>query len=135
VGNSFILACTSLLFSINTYAETFSTSINNNCKVHNQFPVSGETIEYEGECKEGFASGIGKVKWYANGKLHQISGGNYIKGKLEGECNIQVVNSKHSFTGACKDDAPSNGTYTYEDGSVYVGEFEYGKPKGKATRK
>ena len=125
----------SLIFFPTAYAETYSTSTNNSCKIHNQFPVSGETLEFEGECKDGYANGAGKVKWFANGKMHQMSSGNYVKGKLEGDCNIEVIGTKHSFKGICKDDTPSNGTYTYEDGSVYTGEFEYGRPKGKAVKK
>ena len=130
----FFTLLTALFFS-NAHADTYSTSNINSCKIHNQFPVSGETIEYEGECKDGYANGVGKVKWFVNGKIHQISGGNYVKGKLEGECSVQVTGSKHSFTGVCKDDMPSNGTYIYEDGTTYSGEFEYGRPKKSGLKK
>ena len=138
INKKIVLLFTALLTVLLTpvsYADSYNVSTNNNCKIHNQFPVSGETVSYDGECKEGYANGVGKVTWFVNNKIHQISSGNYVKGKLEGECSIQVANSKHSFNGTCKDDMPINGTYIYEDGSVYTGEFEYGRPKNKPIKK
>jgi len=123
-----ILATQSLLISNSFADETYTASSNNACKLHNQFPLPNETLDYFGECKDGYANGKAKVNWLKDGKLHQVSEGNFVHGKLEGECKIQVIGSKQNFSGTCANDLPIKGQYVDAEGIIFNGEFKNGKP-------
>ena len=41
----------------------------NGCKVANPFPQPGESITWNGPCRNGTADGEGLLQWYINGKV------------------------------------------------------------------
>jgi hypothetical protein len=124
----YILCVLCLSFTQVSFAEMFTTASNQNCKIHNQFPIPNETVTYEGECSNSYAEGKSSVAWAVNGKIHQIINGQYKQGKLEGECSIVVSDSKMRFDGQCKNDMPVFGTYIDKEGKIYTGNLVNGKP-------
>ena len=100
------------------------------CKVDNPFPRFGETFQYEGECKDGIANGKGKTYWFVAGSLKEVNEGNYINGKLEGLCDLRLINTQGNYRGECHEGvANGQGTMMYPDGNTYTGTFVNGKAK------
>ncbi len=124
----FILCTGCIFFTHIAFAQMFTIASNQNCKIHNQFPMANETVSYDGKCNNGYADGLSNVTWSINGKIHQTIKGQYKQGKLEGECSIVVIDSKMSFNGVCKNDMPSTGTYIDKEGKVFTGELINGTP-------
>ena len=81
------------------------------CAVWNPSPQAGETIRFEGECKQGLAHGQGLVKWYIEDKLQSVFKGTYRGGKMHG-----------------------HGVMKFPDGSRYEGTFLRGQRSGQGTR-
>jgi hypothetical protein len=44
------------------------TATNQPCKIWNPMPQPNESVTWEGECKDGYASGEGVLRWTENGK-------------------------------------------------------------------
>src|SRR6185436_8130224 len=57
----------------------------NGCKVANPFPQPGETITWDGKCKNGVADGEGLLQWYISGKLADRYEGSLQEGWAEGK--------------------------------------------------
>jgi hypothetical protein len=57
---------------------------NNHCKVWNPEPQINESVTWSGDCKDGYASGKGVLKWTLNGKPDIVFEGVYDKGKRNG---------------------------------------------------
>lgn len=105
----------------------------NGCKIWNGWPEPGESIQWDGPCENGYASGSGTLLWFKDGKPN----GSYVGERWGGKANGQGINtwlSKDRFEGAWKDDLPhGNGTYTWANGSGYQGQWREGKKHGRAT--
>lgn len=98
------------------------------CKVFNPFPRVNETIRYEGACADGLAQGKGTTYWFTAGTLKEVSEGMYNKGKLDGLCDLRLVDSPVNYRGDCREGRPhGQGTMRYTDGNIYTGEFINGK--------
>ena len=50
----------------------------------NPFPVDNETVNWSGECSQGFAEGRGETTWYLNDEVNVIDSGLRQGGKSEG---------------------------------------------------
>lgn len=63
-----------------------STSYQDECSIRlwNASPVEGETITWEGECKDGKAHGRGTAQWFLNGNSTDKQVGMASNGKLHG---------------------------------------------------
>jgi len=112
------------------------------------------TIEWDGDCINGFAEGTGIARHFNNGVLLGTLEGTFVKGKVSGMGTINANDGtkyvgefkdakKHGqgtlttgdgfkYVGAFKDDKPSGqGTVTFANGDKYVGEFKDGKYNGR----
>ncbi len=92
------------------YPKTYITSTDSHCKIHNPYPQPNETITWDGDCVDGFASGKGMVKWYENGKQTAVDIGNFRYGKQYGV-----------------------GKSTWANGSTYLGNWKNDKKHGFGT--
>jgi hypothetical protein len=60
------------------------TASNQPCKIWNPRPVPNESVTWSGECKDGFASGEGVLRWTVDGKLDVTFEGRYENGRRNG---------------------------------------------------
>ena len=60
------------------------TATNQPCKIWNPHPEPNEAVTWSGECKDGYASGQGVLRWTVNGKLDVEFEGRYNNGKRNG---------------------------------------------------
>ena len=104
------------------------------CKVVNPQPLPNETIEFIGNCSNGFANGKGVLTWYQDGMFKSRSEGIYINGVRKGFGYTEYQNSD-KYIGDFKDNKQNGqGTYTYmRSGNKYVGEFKDDKVNGQGT--
>ncbi len=78
------------------------------CKVANPHPKPGESVEWSGQCLEGYADGQGTLQWFVNG-----SPGTRYEGTLHGGL------------------IAGHGKLTMPDGASYDGSWLAGKPDGR----
>ena len=52
------------------------------CYLWNPAPQDNETVDWSGECSNGFAQGNGRVNWYGTGELSQIVDTRYRDGRM-----------------------------------------------------
>jgi hypothetical protein len=60
------------------------TATNQPCKIWNPSPQPDESVTWSGECKDGYASGEGVLRWTLNGKPDLEFDGRYANGKRNG---------------------------------------------------
>src|SRR5580765_134075 len=60
------------------------TATNQPCKIWNPMPQPNESVTWSGECKDGYASGEGVLRWTENGKPDVEFRGRYANGKRNG---------------------------------------------------
>ena len=60
------------------------TATNQACKIGNPMPQPNESVTWSGECKDGYASGEGVLRWTENGKADVEYRGRYANGKRNG---------------------------------------------------
>ena len=60
------------------------TASNQPCKIWNPQPAADESVTWSGDCKDGFASGKGILRWTENGKPDVVFEGEYANGKRNG---------------------------------------------------
>jgi hypothetical protein len=104
------------------------------CKVFNSQPLPNETIEFIGNCSNGFANGKGVVTWYKDGKFNQRTEAIYINGLRNGFGYIEYqIGDK--YIGEFKDNKQNGqGTYTHvRSGNKYIGEHKNDKRNGQGT--
>jgi hypothetical protein len=104
------------------------------CKVVNSQPLPNETIEFIGNCSNGFANGKGVVTWYKDGKFNQRTEAIYINGVRNGFGYTEYQNGD-KYIGDFKDNQQNGqGTYTHmRSGNKYVGEHKNDKRNGQGT--
>lgn len=83
------------------------TTTNQPCKVWNPEPQPNESVTWSGDCKDGFATGTGALRWTEDGKPDMVFDGEYRDGKRNG-----------------------HGVLTTPDGVVFDGEFRNDKRNG-----
>lgn len=60
------------------------TTTNQPCKVWNPEPQPDESVTWSGDCKDGFATGKGILRWTENGKPDEAFDGEMRNGKPNG---------------------------------------------------
>jgi hypothetical protein len=60
------------------------TATNQPCKIWNPEPQPNESVTWSGECKDGYASGEGVLRWTIDGKPDVEFTGRYANGKRNG---------------------------------------------------
>ena len=70
------------------------TATNQPCKIWNPEPQPNESVTWSGECKDGYASGEGVLRWTLNGKPDVEFTGRYANGKRNGHGVIATPDGK-----------------------------------------
>src|SRR5215471_4933150 len=65
-------------------APDWITATNQPCKIWNPEPQPNESVTWSGDCKDGYATGQGVLKWTENGKPDVEYEGGYANGKRNG---------------------------------------------------
>ena len=68
----------------NSARPDWITATNQPCKIWNPNPQPNESVTWSGECKDGYASGQGLLRWTVNGRLDAEYEGRYANGKRNG---------------------------------------------------
>src|SRR4051812_45596820 len=70
------------------------TAANQPCKIWNPEPQPNESVTWSGECKDGYASGEGILRWTENGKPDVEFTGRYANGKRNGHGVMMTADGK-----------------------------------------
>ena len=70
------------------------TVTNQPCKVWNPRPIPNESVTWSGECKDGYASGQGTLRWTVDGQLDAVYEGSYENGKRNGHGALTLANGR-----------------------------------------
>lgn len=98
-----------------------------NGKYHGKGKETVILNEYEGNWKEGKKDGYGVFTVGSGISIHK---GNWLNDKKSGK-GKETFSSGNSFDGEYKDNEFFKGTYTYEGGQKYIGEFLNAKMDGQ----
>ena len=103
------------------------------CQIRNPLPIPDESVSWSGECKDGKASGLGQLLWYAQGKLFLTLDGVMEDGQCRRSCAV-TTETGNKYLGEMMDNRPhGSGVMTYADGTKYSGGWAGGKKHGKGT--
>jgi len=103
------------------------------CQIRNPLPIPDESVSWSGGCADGKASGLGKLFWYANGKLFLTLDGVMEAGQCRRAC-IVTTQTGSKYVGELLDNRPhGSGIMSYADGTKYSGGWAGGKKHGKGT--
>jgi hypothetical protein len=116
--------------------EIWVKTANQDCTVHGDEALkSNEMVTWSGSCKDGRASGVGKMEWIVDNKLSGIYEGKMAGGKLEGEgiLRLEVEKGKgfDRLEGTFVAGEPEGeARYEAANGDSYVGGFKNGERHG-----
>ena len=115
-----------------TAAGAWLADAKSGCKVWDGVPEPGESVSWDGPCKDGVTDGSGTLLWLKDGVSTGSYVGERVAGKAEGH-GVYTWSSGDRYDGNWKDDVPDGkGTYTWKNGSGYQGEWRSGKKQGRA---
>ena len=99
------------------------------CRLWNAYPKPGEKVSWTGSCKDGKASGMGRVVW-KTARGESTYDGEYRAGKIHGR-GIYVWSSGERYEGEWRDGKRhGRGTYSWPSGSRYEGQWSKGNRNG-----
>ena len=109
-GASMTIAFVSIAFLTTAHAAEpkapgWIIAKNHACKIWNPEPQPNESVTWSGDCKGGFASGKGVLKWTVNGKPDVEFDGEYEMGKRNGP-GVLITPDGKRFEGNWSDDEP-----------------------------
>ena len=100
----------------------FLFDVESKCKVWDPSIGDGESLRFSGNCKNGFADGIGTAEWIQNNAVIETWTGFFVNGVLEGRARIK--NSKFDHIGIYKNLRwDGEGRRLYSQGTVHEGTF------------
>jgi tetratricopeptide (TPR) repeat protein len=100
------------------------------CFVWNESPRPDEAASWDGDCKDGRASGNGTLIWRAHGKLEGRYEGELKDGKQEGH-GVEILANGARYDGEWKKGwMAGHGVFTYANGAHYDGEWKDGHKTG-----
>tara|TARA_B100000676_G_C18046231_1_gene828156 strand:- start:162 stop:788 length:627 start_codon:yes stop_codon:yes gene_type:complete len=121
------------VFSVEALAGAWILDPRSGCRVWNLFPLPNETVRWLGACKEGKASGRGKLHWTLNGKPNGRYEGYYVEGYRSGPGTFYFQNGNR-HNGTYHNDLPNgHGEFVYANGNRYAGNFINGAFHGKGA--
>jgi len=130
-----ISVCVLAMILISAYSfsqQEYATDKSNGCKYYTG-NAEKRSIEWTGECVDGFISGNGVLKVYENEELIYTYEGGTLSGDLHGKGIIRYE-SGHKFDGIFnKGDKEGAGRFDYADGSYYEGNYAAGLIEGQGT--
>jgi len=92
-----------------------------------------KSVEWSGQCKNGYTSGKGVAKYHITNKTQDIFRGHMKKGKIHGYGKYQWANGAR-YTGMFKKaKREGKGTYIWENGDRYTGSWKNNDRHGKGT--
>jgi hypothetical protein len=103
------------------------------CKVANPSPKPKESVQWNGQCVNGYADGKGVLQWYTNNEPNSRYEGTLRRGQLSGQGTLTMPNGA-SYAGqwvAGKQEG--KGVQSMPDGSRYEGEWKNGQPDGRGV--
>ncbi|MFZ9367335.1 MAG: hypothetical protein ACO25D_07195 [Burkholderiaceae bacterium] len=110
--------------------ETGWITDKNGCKIVNIAPQDGESADWSGDCRKGFAHGDGTLTWSMSGVVTEIYQGSMAEGYAEGQGKLWRRGG--AYVGEWKRSLQhGRGRYEDEDGSWYHGEWAEGVPHGR----
>jgi hypothetical protein len=110
--------------------ETGWITDKNGCKIVNIAPQDGESADWSGDCRKGFAHGDGTLTWSMSGVVTEIYQGSMAEGYAEGQGKLWRRGG--AYVGEWKRSMQhGRGRYEDEDGSWYQGEWAEGVPHGR----
>ncbi len=113
--------------------EQWIADSNTGCQIRNPRPLPGESVSWEGACKDGKADGPGTLRWHAKGKLFLTLEGVMEEGQCQRNCTVTTA-AGYKYVGELQENRPNgSGTMNYPDGSRYSGDWANGKKHGKGT--
>jgi hypothetical protein len=122
-----------LHFSNPLYSQGYIDSKDKSCKFYTTSNVERRTFTYNGSCVNGYVEGKATVTLFQDGSFYWVATANFDKGILNGK-GTQNFHNGHKYEGEFVNGNRSYGTYTFDDGRVYVGGYdENGKFSGKGT--
>jgi len=112
-------------------AEHWIADQKTGCQIRNPLPLPNESVSWSGGCKDGKASGPGRLRWYADGKLFLTLDGVMEDGQCRQQCAISTKGGNR-YVGELLDNRPhGKGVMSYADGAKYSGGWAGGKKHGK----
>ncbi|MGA3334820.1 MAG: hypothetical protein ABSC62_11730 [Terracidiphilus sp.] len=98
------------------------------CRVWDNFPLPDDRAEWAGPCVNGYAEGVGTLKWFSKGANYEIDAGQFAAGKMQGHGTSDEVSSGEHFEGEFDQNRPNGfGTLTNKStGQVYSGTWVNG---------
>jgi hypothetical protein len=104
------------------------------CRIANQQPSAGDSVSWNGACKDGYAQGPGALQWQRGGKDSMRYEGNMIRGAPHGS-GIALYEDTSRYEGEFKLGVwHGQGAVAYADGGLLIGRFQDGKTVGAVQR-
>ncbi len=128
--NKFYFFCVLFCFQFGAFAGEWATDAASGCKVWNPFPGPGETVEWKGLCRNGYANGKGVLTWFANGKRSSRTEGELRDGKTVGKQVVEYANGDRWEGEFLNDKRNGYSVYTWANGQRYEGEYRDSKRNG-----
>lgn len=95
------------------------------CRLWNNYPKASDSVRWNGECVNGYASGKGEALWSSYGGEYESDKGEFRNGKLNGHAVITLKDGRR-FDGEFRNNLPDGpGTLTM-DGDTYSGSWQKG---------
>jgi hypothetical protein len=117
---------------VTAYAGQWLSDPGSACSVWDPLPVPDETIGWSGDCKDGKASGPGKLEIFRAGTLVERNEGAFVDGKQTGPGFRR--NRSGRYEGTFKDGLfDGKGVYAAASGMHYDGEWRNGNLDGHGT--
>jgi CHAT domain-containing protein/Flp pilus assembly protein TadD len=106
------------------------------CSFWDPRPIAGGSITWTGECENGFATGVGKARFFtATGTTSNQLEGTAIAGRFEGEVTVTYPDgSRYVGNLNASADRTGFGTFTYPTGLIDRGFFIDGEFVGPESR-
>lgn len=118
-----------MLLTTNSFAQTNGQFVNEhkaNCKVWLDEATATDSLIWNGNCTNGFASGQGFLQWYQNNKLVATYKGEVKQGKFEGKGKFEIIDYA-SFEGTFINGALNGkGEAYFKNGGKTIGNFVNG---------
>lgn len=103
------------------------------CRVANPNPKPDESVEWSGQCPQGYANGEGVVQFFEAGKPGARYEGELKKGVMAGRGKLKMADGS-VYDGDWVDGKPDGfGKFTDAAGDIYVGGWTAGEQDGPGT--
>lgn len=129
-GGGVIVALLLLTVSLTGAIASDWAVASDGCKVWTPHPVRGETMRWNGGCKDGFVEGMGLLEWQREGKTYERDEGQWQSGR---QISGSQVWPGGQYDGQFANSLPNGRGVLILDDARYEGLFLNGKPNGKGT--